>query len=819
MNVPGSQSKPAIKKKGFPWAACLIVGSAVVLGVGIMAVVVMLFMVNRQPPETLEATIHFPQNGESVEANEQLDVSVSGRGSAGVSRLEVYADGGLILARDNEEEGINLFTLNDLWAPAASGRHVLMARVYGPTNQFADSAVAYVDVADASPLVEFNLDEIQRLQPETSRPSLNDIAAGTGASVEELYRYNPNLDVTNPSEPLPAGSRVQAPRPAALPPDTPSVNSPIAPSIPPAPLPGTPNAPATLSATASCETASLSWEDSPDEQGYKVYRLDPGHPYPQVVATLRPNATSYQDTLPQGSGGALFRYQVAAVRDGLEGSTGMVSTSPPDNCPTIWAAGTAADLVLTNVTFTTESAWDGVYCYLSTNGQPFERYPVGDFTIIPPAGSSPKAYSSSQTSTARSIVLDGQPVVQPVTLRGECMGRKGAQSTSLGTIESSHDQSQWTGGAHDVLADGFQLRYCLGPGSNPCGSGSPGPGGVVRPTLEPAGTDRPNTNIPAPTNFRLPNNFGYCTQPSMVYSDWLECLVSYYRDMTMPSGSVVRGVPVAWDWNGSASVSENTLTGYFMIWNDRDLNGPATNTVNTFFIRRRNPASPIERYQVTPLANVPCGHQVDMKVAAVTSFGQSEFSNTIQYQTPACINYDQAARVQISFETLEILEPVIDYGEECWALPFPPFYVCPAGPSDNLEAYGFIGAGGGTLRWTERTLEPVRDFRQDTYNLADWAMAPRGGPYVYRTGQNTFETYITRPDEPLRFDFFMYDADHDTWNLDNRARFCVVEGNIPPQSVDRWKTYNHTFQLEDRSAHQDYAPCTVTVRVTGGPGR
>ena len=665
------------------------------------------------------------------------------------------------------------------------------------------------------------LDEIQRLLPDTPPISLNDISKGTGTSIAELYRYNPNLDVTDPSEPLPAGSRVQAPRPAGMPSSTPADSQQNPPSAPPAPLPGTPAAPTTLSVTAGCETASLSWEDSPDEQSYKVYRLDAGNPNPQVVATLRENTTSFQDTLPQGTGGALFRYQVAAVKDGLEGATRLVSTSPPENCPTIWTAGTAADLVLTNTTFTTNEPWDGVYCYLSTNGQPYERNPEGDFNIIPPAGSSPKAYTSVNATGADNIVLDGQPVAQPVTLQGECMGRKGAQSTSLGTFDASHDQTQWNGGAYDVLADGFQMRYCLGPESNPCGSGAGDPGNVVRATPEPGSTGGTNTNIPAPTNFRLPNNFSYCTQSSMLFSDWQQCLTAYYREMTLPNRNrdVVRDVPVAWDWNPSASVSESALLGYFLIWDDRDLNGPNDDQVLTFFIRRRNPSTPIERYTVSLLTAIPCGHQVDMKVAAVTSWGQSEFSNAIQYQTPACINLADAARVQITFETLEILEPVTDYGEECWAMPFPPFYICPAGPSDNLEAYGFIGAGGGTLRWTERMLEMVDDFMQDTYSLADWAMTPRQGTMSYRTGQNTFETYITRPDEPLRFSLTMLDTDHATWHLDNRDRFCVVERTIPPRSIEDWRHFNQMYVLEDLGDHEDFAPCSVTVRVTGSPGR
>ena len=157
MNIPGPQSIPSTKKKGFPWLACIVVGAGLLSGLVIAGVITALVMTNHRPADALEVTIHSPQTGDSVEVNEQLDVSVSGSGSAGVSRIEVYADGSLVLARDNEGEEINLFTLDDFWAPATSGRHVLMARIYGPKSQFADSAVAYVDVMEASPLVEFNI--------------------------------------------------------------------------------------------------------------------------------------------------------------------------------------------------------------------------------------------------------------------------------------------------------------------------------------------------------------------------------------------------------------------------------------------------------------------------------------------------------------------------------------------------------------------------------------------------------------------------------------------------------------------------------------
>jgi len=98
-------------------------------------------------------------------------------------------------------------------------------------------------------------------------------------------------------------------------------------------------------------------------------------------------------------------------------------------------------------------------------------------------------------------------------------------------------------------------------------------------------------------------------------------------------------------------------------------------------------------------------------------------------------------------------------------------------------------------------------------------MSPRGGPYTFLIGQNTFETIITRPDEPLRFSLTMLDLDHDTWELDSRAPFCIVEGNIPPQSIANWRSFNRTYPLTDTADHQDYAPCRVTVRVTGGPAR
>ncbi|MCJ7434089.1 MAG: LysM peptidoglycan-binding domain-containing protein, partial [Anaerolineales bacterium] len=89
-------------------------------------------------------------------------------------------------------------------------------------------------------------------------------------------------------------------------------------------------APGSLSATANSEqcTIMLTWLDSDNETRYQVDRYEFGKPSPVTVATLKANATTYQETLPKIG---KFGYRVLAQRE----EAGKKSPQAPS--PLVWA--------------------------------------------------------------------------------------------------------------------------------------------------------------------------------------------------------------------------------------------------------------------------------------------------------------------------------------------------------------------------------------------------------------------------------------------------------------------------------------------------
>jgi len=116
------------------------------------------------------------------------------------------------------------------------------------------------------------------------------------------------------------------------------------------------------------------WTDTPNEESYVLYRLDPGAARFHVIASgLRANTTRYRDTI---TAGGYYGYMVAAVRSGVEGRSAPFGVTIPERCfPPSSPSGTT-DLVLTVASLDTTETFTGVYCYYSIDGTAFDRLPA-----------------------------------------------------------------------------------------------------------------------------------------------------------------------------------------------------------------------------------------------------------------------------------------------------------------------------------------------------------------------------------------------------------------------------------------------------------
>jgi hypothetical protein len=261
----------------------------------------------RQPGGILRVEIVSPQNGYQTQVNVPNPVNALASHTGGVARLELYADGALVASRISMESVSSFLSLLSDWTPLTPGLHVLMARGYSPDNRFADSNVIFVDVAEETPTAVLDIAALPRPQG-AKNPSLNDIAAGAYTTLQELKDLNPNLVAIDPAAPLTAGLQIAVPRPTQPPAADGSIPSPQT-TLQPELQPGTPAAPTALALTVDCNTANLTWQDSPNEESYVVYRLFPGWFKPQVIRTLKANTISFREKI---TAPGLFLYQVAA---------------------------------------------------------------------------------------------------------------------------------------------------------------------------------------------------------------------------------------------------------------------------------------------------------------------------------------------------------------------------------------------------------------------------------------------------------------------------------------------------------------------------
>ena len=150
-----------------------------------------------------------------------------------------------------------------------------------------------------------------------------------------------------------------------------------------------------------------------------------------MADSLPANTPNYNDTLPAPG---VYSYRVAAVRAGSEGLSLLARAETPGACPEPAAPfGGVSDLMLTIATVDTTSPYEGVYCYLSINGQPYERIPVGT-GLLPPESGNNLYYNLTRLPGGGRYSLSGQSFDAPVTLQGECDGRQAPFPHGLGSI-------------------------------------------------------------------------------------------------------------------------------------------------------------------------------------------------------------------------------------------------------------------------------------------------------------------------------------------------------------------------------------------------
>jgi hypothetical protein len=596
------------------------------------------FLILRQPKASdlpPLVSILSPGTGNLAEINVPLGIQVLAEDFPGVRRVELYADGLLVAVQESDlVQGGNPLILDQSWTPLSLGRHALVARGYDLGGKIGDSGVVFVDVVElvtATRLV--NIDSIQHADSITT-PSLAQIADAGAGPLGNLVDLNPSLDVSNLNAPLPPGTILTIPRnPAPAPSDTGS-GQPA-----PAPLPGTPAFPANLSGTIDCSTARLQWTNSPEaEQGYAVYRIAPADPSPVRVATPARGTTSDSEPV---SGSGTYRYQVAALRNGMEGAGEYITLTIPDSCGSSASNPTVISLIFNVTGLTTRQVFDGVYCYFSFDQGATRRVPGDDFSSLLPGGGGLSYDLQAQLQNRGLFLLSAHPAGQPVTVGGECWGRLGVESHDLGAVSISVPPANWDGSQHQAVvrqstrvasagnapmtSDSFTITYRIGQDSTDVLQSFARPEFGALPPEELRPVILPDMIFPDP--YDLFANFGSSPARCSPSETGVVC--------TAP-----QGVRLAWMWNGNFD-----SLGHFGYVIDGLISGTVAAVENRVTV---------DNGALAQLLALHCGsgNMIGYDINVYDKNGQMRSGAHSEFPAPQCNT--QVANVEVTLDSLAI---------------------------------------------------------------------------------------------------------------------------------------------------------------------
>lgn len=800
------------KQRGYLWAGGLLLLLLLCAGGAGW-----LYLSNQSQQTRAFVQIRAPQSGELTEVNATLPLMVYAEASRPVLRLEVYADGALVAAANGDN---NALTLVQPWTPTTPGRHVLVARAFFAADDFADSQIVFVDTADLSAVpMETNVDAIQRGEGVTEI-RVGDLAAAAGTTPAEIARLNPGLPAA-PEAVIPPGTPINLPRRPNPPPASPP------PAIPPPPpgAPGTPVEPAASphfnGETHSCSQISIRWTNTEFETGYRIYRIAPGEDRMSLLATLPVTDSSYIDMVTRVG---TYRYFLAPLRRGGEGITSMLPVEIGPECsPAGTGETTALNLLL--LSLTTEQGYDGVYCYVSFNGSRYERLPAEPGLLRPTSGD--LYYELPLQLPSRGLYPITVPSDGLVRLEGECWGRRGAQSLSIGRFSGSHARSEWDGRdlTTELLAfeprslasaDGIParaggatfLRYRIQPAGSRfdlSNFNSIAPGALqsiylnVPAILDPLeGTD---TTIPVPTNLRVINLLSGCEPLPSADSD---------IGTSVCDSETIRSLQ--WDWHGNSFYTEADITGWRVnvsFVDDEFRPGAASQPGPVVQIGRQSASNAGRRAPMPVIpSNFSCSATVRITVTAQTDRGNSLPSQPLIITQPRCA---QIGNVRITIQSLTVgpsasTGEVRDDGDIC--------ILC---ADRRMEIFGDIFIGVHNTAPT--FLNPPRH----DFGTILTGGCPRGtaclneGTYIWRgTPAIPWLFELEAPAQSLgsrgEITFVAVLSDYDTENSPDH--YCVASGSLLPRNKAEWTRINETVVL---SGSSNEASCRIEILVQGIP--
>jgi hypothetical protein len=457
-------------------------GSLLLLGaLATVAVVLLITQIpeisQQLPPDATPLLVNLtaPLDGSTLLLNTPVAVYAEAVGEKPVAAFELWVDGMLVQVESvTPGTGQTPFSASWAWTPTETGEHMLFARATDADGRVVNSNVVWVQ---APALEEYPL------------PVSEPVPAGE----DEGSSPPPPAPLPDPSvlppemQPEPGQPPVSAP-PSSGWPD----------SVQPAPVTppnkfrlwwagqaggaaAPPQPPEIGIGVDGCDVWLYVTDRADDEEGFFVYRLDPGSGAFKRIATLdRYDGSGPFAYVDQGLYGK-FAYYVASFNTAGESPsqvTQLVEVTAPqcvllENSGLQWVGGK----------ITTPEPVNKVYCYMSFDKGPWTRVPPGANTFIYPTGGE---FEVSEYIN----LLTTPPPQTDVSLALECWGWRGDTLIELGRIEQTIGPSQFNNpvvisGANFSLVGHIATQVLDGTGG-PAPSAYIAPPQFLRATTNPA---------------------------------------------------------------------------------------------------------------------------------------------------------------------------------------------------------------------------------------------------------------------------------------------------------------------------------------------
>jgi hypothetical protein len=434
------------------------------------------------------------------------------------------------------------------------------------------------------------------------------------------------------------------------------------------------------------------------------------------------------------------------------------------------------------------------------------------------------------------IVLAAQPQDQPITVNAECWGRRGATSTLVGRISTTHPHSEWDGRVQRETAmapegvlvaglgnllDNYNLRlsYRIGPDTIEGVRSALDPrlfGDLTRHPEMVFPPMRDDAEIPVPVNVRYTWRLAW--QPD----DQSSC-------ENMPALALLCrafGYPViAWDYVGNLLFSTpDRMTGYDVDAYRFDVSAPPIPGMVTYtnvVLHGRVRGGTHEWIALSDLPSTvsdqTCGYRWDFTVHTRLNITLSSGSDRARVYSPICAI---AARVTLRFTSLT-LHNVNIQGEGCRA--FWPWDCLSSG-----EVRAVISIGTDPLHRSSASSccggEEVK-LRSQAYGLDT---VPFSYPYDdvsilfdpnhpgYRQNNNFVSLTVRDPTQTIPLRLYVDDVD-DHVSLQDVCGVSPFTHELAARSILEWQRIQQTDQTIVLRGTSTKANCELNVMPVGAP--